>query len=794
MAEKPKAKTYGRKPRNRDLVEAFGSLTVSNDNRSPLAEGSGNALKNVPPSPRLRESKSRPIETLKIISPQCTPLLESDPPPASRITQESTAKHSHRKLRSVAKSTLKSKDKDETLEDRYLAPLTAILDVEKVVQHFHHWAETMDKLLDIEMIGDGSYANVFKLSFKKNPQDYSIAKLIPLRPKRGPGSRSPGLTTVENAASELRVMSELSGVTGFTDFKRAMLLRGQLPWSFRKACREFGQRRKIKRTSTDSGQPSPRVAYPKQQLWLFVEMGDAGIELEQILLGGLKNGPPMNETSSHAASLTVPQTRDIFYSIVEALALGEREAKFEHRDLHLSNVCLKALTRDGNASDLKTDWRLVPTTPTFAVTLIDYTLSRVDTADGTVFNPMNDEEIFGGQGDYQYDIYRYMRQAVHEDAAHDWSAFVPQTNVLWLHYVLERLLEKVALNRASQASASYPSRITVSLSINIVAFTLLALSTLLFTQVPSGVYFGFLMVIVCLASLACGFAQNGVFAYASGFGFGEYTQAAMTGQAVAGVLPCIAQIFLVYSISEETSTGKGAGQESPRSAFAFFLTASVVSAITLAAFLLVLFRRHGERAGEAKGMLDAIDGAEENVRAARKTVSMWVLFNKLRWLAIAVFIDFSVTMLFPVFTQKIQSVRESAAAPRLFQPVCFVPFAFLFWNAGDLLGRLITLIPKIATSVEYPRAIFTITILRAVFIPLYLLCNINGRGAAIHSDAFYLLIVQFPFGLTNGFVGSICMMGASHWVAVDEREAAGGFMGFMLVAGLTVGSLLSFLI
>ena len=345
-----------------------------------------------------------------------------------------------------------------------------------------------------------------------------------------------------------------------------------------------------------------------------------------------------------------------------------------------------------------------------------------------------------------------------------------------------------------QAGASYPSRITVSLTINIVAFTLLALSTLLFREVSSGVYFGFLMVIVCAASLACGFSQNGVFAYASGFGIGEYTQAVMTGQAVAGVLPCVAQILLVYSVPEETSTGKGTGQESPRSAFAFFLTASAVSAISLAAFLLVLFRRHGERAGEAKAMSDAVDGVEENARAARKPVSMWVLFDKLRWLALAVFIDFGVTMLFPVFTQKIQSVRESVTAPRLFQPVCFVPLAFLLWNAGDLTGRLVTLVPKMAASVEYPRAIFTVAILRAVFIPLYLLCNVNGHGASIHSDAFYLLIVQFPFGLSNGFVGSICMMGASHWVAADEREAAGGFMGFMLVAGLTVGSLLSFLI
>ena len=36
------------------------------------------------------------------------------------------------------------------------------------------------------------------------------------------------------------------------------------------------------------------------------------------------------------------------------------------------------------------------------------------------------------------------------------------------------------------------------------------------------------------------------------------------------------------------------------------------------------------------------------------------------------------------------------------------------------------------------------------------------------------------------------MMGTNEWVEDGEREAAGGFMGLSLVAGLTTGSLLSF--
>lgn len=339
-----------------------------------------------------------------------------------------------------------------------------------------------------------------------------------------------------------------------------------------------------------------------------------------------------------------------------------------------------------------------------------------------------------------------------------------------------------------QAGASYPSRITASLILNILSFTLLALSTVLFRHVSAATYFGFLMATVFGASLATGLCQNGVFAYVSGFGNRSYTQAIMTGQGIAGVLPCIVQIVSVLSVPE---TNEGTDHENPKSAFAYFLTATAVSALCLAAFLLVLVRKHGERAGETKATTDAVDGAEAEDRPERKVVGMGTLFRKLRWMAMAVFLCFTVTMLFPVFTQEIYSVRPADTAPRLFRHACFIPLAFLFWNTGDLVGRLLT--AKFA-GVRYPRALFILSVARFVFIPLYLLCNIHGRGAAVSSDFFYLVVVQFLFGITNGYLGSSCMMGASGWVDASEREAAGSFMGLMLVGGLTAGSLLSFLI
>lgn len=92
-----------------------------------------------------------------------------------------------------------------------------------------------------------------------------------------------------------------------------------------------------------------------------------------------------------------------------------------------------------------------------------------------------------------------------------------------------------------QAKASYPKRIASSLIINNICFTLLALSTTFFRDVTPSSYFSFLMFMVLASSLATGLSQNGAFAYVSGFGREEYTQAIMAGQAIAGVLPCIAR-------------------------------------------------------------------------------------------------------------------------------------------------------------------------------------------------------------------------------------------------------------
>ncbi|KAK8214655.1 nucleoside transporter family [Phyllosticta capitalensis] len=306
-------------------------------------------------------------------------------------------------------------------------------------------------------------------------------------------------------------------------------------------------------------------------------------------------------------------------------------------------------------------------------------------------------------------------------------------------------LSSMLLLAKMQAKASYPRRIGAALAINVVTFTLLAVSRGTFSTYPPKA-----------TLLSCSLCGNGVFAYVSGFGREEYTQAIMTGQGVAGVLPPAAQIISVLSIPDRPGVNEGE-----------------------------IERESGKR------MADSLEDVRSSTASLRETVPLLTLFRKLFWLAAAVFLDFAITMVFPVFTQEIRSVQSTDSAPRLLQPASFIPLAFLFWNIGDLLGRILPGIKALSLTSK-PRAVFAFSVARIVFVPLYLLCNVGGAGARVNSDFFYLVIVQMGFGVTNGFIGSTCMMGAPEWVEPHEREAAGAFMGLCLVAGLAAGSLASF--
>lgn len=350
-----------------------------------------------------------------------------------------------------------------------------------------------------------------------------------------------------------------------------------------------------------------------------------------------------------------------------------------------------------------------------------------------------------------------------------------------------------------QANASYPKRIVTALIIYAFTFVVLAASTRAFLDVSVSAYFAFLIATVFITSFATGLIQNGSFSYVSTYGQPTYMQSMMVGQAVAGVLPSLVQILLALTLHSKDSNPAARRAQTdppaniaPNDALAFFATASVVALVTLAASIY-LFTHKSPPSTTSQVTGRASPDSQTAIRSdespLRRPVSMVVLAGKLRYTALAVIICFTVTMAsFPIYTQQITSLNPQSS--RMTQPKTFIPIAFLFWNSGDLLGRITTAWPQLIPH-QRPRLILLLSVSRALLIPVYTLCNIRGRGAMVSSDTFYL-VFQIIFGFTNGYVGSLCMMSSGEYVESDQKEAAGSFMGVCLILGLGIGSLLSF--
>ena len=332
----------------------------------------------------------------------------------------------------------------------YLALLTKIDEVISQVGEMENWYLEWTRNCKVAKIAEGSFGSIVRLQNKTNPTQFTIGKLMPLRSRQGAGSKTKSFTRIQDAASETEMLITMSNYQGFAEFRRAEILHGKLPRQLQAEWKKFDdlQAPDSKRT----------VKFADTQLWLFLEMSYAGLDLEELL----------RTRSSTDESLSIRETWDIFWAVALALARGEAEFQFEHRDLQIQNICIK---RNCGFLDAQEDENRLgfQRYTNLEVTIIDYTLSRATLDDSrTIFNPMDDEAVFEGRGAdsdeaLQYDTYRSMRQLVKKSSvAHTkgnkhstrWETYVPATNVIWLYYLLMTLLRHTAKDKEQEDSAA----------------------------------------------------------------------------------------------------------------------------------------------------------------------------------------------------------------------------------------------------------------------------------------------------------------------------------------------------
>ena len=166
---------------------------------------------------------------------------------------------------------------------------------------------------------------------------------------------------------------------------------------------------------------------------------------------------------------------------------------------------------------------------------------------------------------------------------------------------------------------------------------------------------------------------------------------------------------------------------------------------------------------------------------------------------LAVFLTFAITLsLWPAVAVLVESQYKNSKTHSTWAYDYFTPVTvFLLFNVGDLIGRSIANILKFPERTKRGKLIVLIlSLLRAVFIPLYIFCNASPDNRTLpvifSSDADFILITTI-FALSNGYLGNLCMLHGPKTVedSVLQEETAMVLVA-CLVLGTGCGSFLSY--
>ncbi|KAF0432447.1 Serine/threonine-protein kinase haspin [Gigaspora margarita] len=294
----------------------------------------------------------------------------------------------------------------------------------------------LDGMKNVIKIGEASFSEVFAGYAPKftSIKTKCVFKIVPF----GRGSEvlinGEQQCSIKDISQEIKITRELGGRTGLDPLLRVGFLklysvsicRGKYPIEL---LDEWD------RWDSEFNSENDRPDYfDAKQLYVIFVVEHGGISLEDFKL---KNWE---------------QAWSLLTQVGWALAQAEQSLKFEHRDLHWGNITIKptknkVVTYELPSAEINVK---VPTCGIRAF-IIDYTLSRMQRGDEIIHVDMLDEGYFTAQGDYQFDIYRMMR----EETKGNWKSFCPKTNVFWLHYLADKLLTSKKLPKPRKTNEQY---------------------------------------------------------------------------------------------------------------------------------------------------------------------------------------------------------------------------------------------------------------------------------------------------------------------------------------------------
>ncbi|EDO15800.1 hypothetical protein Kpol_1040p13 [Vanderwaltozyma polyspora DSM 70294] len=323
----------------------------------------------------------------------------------------------------------------------------------------------------------------------------------------------------------------------------------------------------------------------------------------------------------------------------------------------------------------------------------------------------------------------------------------------------------------SKRQMAYSQRVVRGLILEILVFSLLVAVTFVHSLFPQSLNFIWIMFLVVISAIGTALTQNGILAIANVYG-SEYSQAVVLGQAIAGVLPSIV-LFLITFSDKPDNKGSLIG------IILYFLSTSLVSLICIYLF----------RSNNSDRVLKDTPTSfteSESLSDNKIFVPTELLYSKLKYLVLSIFVTFSVTMVFAVFASTIVARGIPLSDKQ------YIPLIFTVWNVGDLCGRFIAELPFFRNDSFTAYKTFVYSLSRIALLPLFFLFLRIPKRSPILQDISYIML-QFIFGLTSGQVISMSFMKIPGALDSDvEREAAGGFSNVFVSVGLAAGSLLSY--
>ncbi|KAF3045244.1 hypothetical protein E8E12_010994 [Didymella heteroderae] len=446
------------------LEAQLGGLAIDNECTSPneaekkLKSRSRKALENRDAN-AVSKKTSKDIEGLQDAEMKAKPVSKvptppSTPPrtPIAKSTKKKRSKPTTSKKKTPPATPEPTPERDDIYTE-YVSSLLPYSDARRITT-FEQWSSELEPLFEITKIAEASYSEVYRLSAMSSTtglREESVLKVVALKTPAGeplPCQRSERAVRdiekqmakeveereeknwykshVHDVLSEVKLLQNLNHIPGFTNFRDLTVLQGRPSAAFTNAWKAWNKERPRGKKSYFAD-PSKKTSYEDTQLWAVVEMQDAGIDCEKLM---------------EAEGLgTIWEIWDVFWGVCLSVAKAEEACQFEHRDLHLGNICVRSSRCSRNhvmQPTIKDPLRRKFRFTGLETTVIDYTLSRADIVahDRTASSPSTlsiaspsspdftgtevayldlnvDPALFEGDAseEYQYEIYRYMRGA-----------------------------------------------------------------------------------------------------------------------------------------------------------------------------------------------------------------------------------------------------------------------------------------------------------------------------------------------------------------------------------------------